>query len=238
VTRGDRGRRFGRPTGDRRAPNGNGNGHAAAGGLGNGWVDDAPPPLGEGGLPMRQPVAVGPGAGEAAAVPAPALVLTIPRVSPLRGSIAEGTLEVVVRPGGAAGTTMPAPTTARVIAPPEPASIAPIETDAEEPALPDELARDAAASAEAPTSPVEAGTGAVLQVRFLPAPQEQLVAAFGVLREVIHAHPGDTPVLLRIPAGGGREERMQLRRGVAYDAEFAAEVSRRLGPAAVELRLG
>jgi hypothetical protein len=45
-------------------------------------------------------------------------------------------------------------------------------------------------------------------------------------------------VLLGIPSGGaGTEQRMHLRRGVAYDSEFVAAVRRRLGDAAVELSL-
>ena len=56
------------------------------------------------------------------------------------------------------------------------------------------------------------------------------------LRALIHDHPGETPVLLRIPAGPGREQRMQLRLGVAYDAELSAAIKRRLG-GSVELRL-
>jgi hypothetical protein len=85
---------------------------------------------------------------------------------------------------------------------------------------------------------MQALPGQTLHIRFLPAPQEFLVAAFGALRELIHAHPGETPVLLGIPSGGaGTEQRMQLRRGVAYDAEFVSAVKRRLGESAVELRL-
>jgi hypothetical protein len=36
-------------------------------------------------------------------------------------------------------------------------------------------------------------------------------------------------VVLHVPAGGGREQPMQLRAGVAYDAELLSEVQRRVG---------
>ncbi|MCY7417042.1 MAG: hypothetical protein LH650_00845 [Chloroflexi bacterium] len=36
-------------------------------------------------------------------------------------------------------------------------------------------------------------------------------------------------VVLHIPAAGGRQQEIQLRIGVAYDAELLADVQRRLG---------
>jgi hypothetical protein len=66
---------------------------------------------------------------------------------------------------------------------------------------------------------------------------ERVVEAFGVLRELFAGHPGDTPVVLHVPAGGGREQPMQLRAGVAYDAELLGEVERRVG-GLVRLELG
>jgi hypothetical protein len=223
---------------------------------GNGWGDGSGvggagelEPITPAGMPaVRRPVAVGPGTGpgELAAPAAAPLVLTVPRVSPLRGVQAEGTLEVVIRPAATAAATpsRPSPPAGPAASEPEsvpvePASFASIEPDGhDEPPLTEELARTAAAAAEAPTAPMQALPGQTLHIRFLPAPQEFLVAAFGALRELIHAHPGETPVLLGIPSGGaGTEQRMQLRRGVAYDAEFVSAVKRRLGESAVELRL-
>jgi len=58
---------------------------------------------------------------------------------------------------------------------------------------------------------------------------ERVVEAFGVLKEVFAGRPGETPVVLHVPAGGGRSQPMQLRTGVAYDAELLAEVERRVG---------
>ena len=50
--------------------------------------------------------------------------------------------------------------------------------------------------------------------------------------------PGRTKVVIHVPAaGGGQALPMELRRGVAYDAELLAEVRRRLGDGLVELRL-
>ena len=66
-------------------------------------------------------------------------------------------------------------------------------------------------------------------MRFGPAPMDRVVDAFGVLRELFGGRPGDTPVVLHVPAGGGREQPMQLRAGVAYDADLLGEVHRRVG---------
>ena len=50
--------------------------------------------------------------------------------------------------------------------------------------------------------------------------------------------PGSTRVVLHVPApSGGPSLPMELRRGVAYDAELLAEVRRRLGEGIVELSL-
>jgi hypothetical protein len=65
---------------------------------------------------------------------------------------------------------------------------------------------------------------------------DRVVDAFGVLRELFAGRPGETPVVLHVPAGGGREQPMQLRAGVAYDAELLGDVQRRVG-GLVDLRL-
>lgn len=69
----------------------------------------------------------------------------------------------------------------------------------------------------------------MLHVRFGSAPIERVADAFGVLRELFSGHPGDTPVILHVPAGSGREQPMQLRVGVAYDSDLLGDVERRLG---------
>jgi len=93
------------------------------------------------------------------------------------------------------------------------------------------------AAEQAPTLPVQAVAGQVLHVTFEPGAQEQVLGALRALREIVHDRPGDTPLVLHIPASGGRVQRMELRVGVAYDAELLAIVNRRLGPRAVRLNL-
>jgi DNA polymerase-3 subunit alpha len=179
----------------------------------------------------RRPVAVGPGPA-VAQQEAALIVRTVPRVSPLRGGAVEGSLEVVIngqRPRAPEPRSEPA----------EPYSVAAVAShDWDGPPLPEETSRQMAAAAEAPTEAVQAASGQALHIRFLGAPQEEILSGFRALREIIHLHPGDTPVVLRIPAGPGREQRMELRIGVAYDAELLADVRRRLGERLVELRLG
>jgi hypothetical protein len=74
-------------------------------------------------------------------------------------------------------------------------------------------------------------------VRFGSADQDQLLTAFATLRQVIHQHPGETRVILHIPAGGGRSQRMELRLGVAYDGELVSALERQLGSGLVDLAL-
>jgi DNA polymerase III subunit alpha len=187
----------------------------------------------------REAVAVGPGRPDqvprsSVAPPVaetPLVVRTVPRVSPLRGGGVEGTIDVVV-----SGRAPHVPEPRSVAA--EPASVAVAGPNgAEEPPLPDELRRELERGEEAPTLPVQAAAGQSLHIRFRGAPQEQIVAGFRSLREIIHERPGDTSVVLRIPIGGGREQRMELRVGVAYDVELLAEIRRRLGEGLVDLRL-
>jgi hypothetical protein len=77
------------------------------------------------------------------------------------------------------------------------------------------------------TTPVAAGSGQVLHIRFAPASDERLVAVFGELKALIRSRPGETPVVLHIPAGSGRTQEMRLGAGIAYDAEMVAECARR-----------
>jgi hypothetical protein len=58
------------------------------------------------------------------------------------------------------------------------------------------------------------------------------------VKALLRDRPGTTRVVIHIPApGGGAALPMELRRGVAYDAELLAEVRRRLGDGLVDLRL-
>ncbi len=198
--------------------NGNGNGHGYA-----------PREAVTGGRPLVPvgpgqvaPVAVTGGAGAVGAMGAP-----IPFVSPRRG-------------GGVAEA--PAPTALPAIAPAEPVSTYPEvagvdtapETD-EEPSVPDEARARIVADATA-DAPVDAGPGTTLHVRFAGSvPSERMVGAMEAFRAVMRDRPGTTKVVIHVPGPGGGE--MELRRGVAYDAELLAEVRRRLGDGLVELRL-
>ncbi len=174
-------------------------------------------------------------------------VRTIPRVSPLRGVALDGDLEVVIGGPGAGrrASVVPSDPTPGA-APPsdprvdalEPASLEPLAEDgSDETPWPDEARGRLAAERAATTVPVEASAGQHVHVRFARAPQESLLQALQVLRDVLREHPGDTPVVLHIPAGAD-ERPMQLRAGVAYDAELLAAVRRRLGEGIAELRLG
>jgi len=156
-------------------------------------------------------------------------------VSPLRGGAmpAAGPLE---RPASAV-STLPRIAPAEPMATYAEASGAPELVDHDvEPALPDEARSRAAAEAAAATSPVEAApAGSVLHVRFGGAPATQLVSAMETFRQLARDRPGDTRVVVYVPGQGGAALPMELRKGVAYDAELLAEVRRRLGDTMVQL---
>jgi hypothetical protein len=97
----------------------------------------------------------------------------------------------------------------------------------DEPPLPEEARAAVASAATATTTPIEAGPGQVLHIRFAPAPDDRIVAAFGELKALIKSRPGSTPIVLHIPAGAGRAQEMRLGVGIAYDAELLSEVNRR-----------
>ena len=64
---------------------------------------------------------------------------------------------------------------------------------------------------------------------------DRVVGAMEAFKSVMRERPGATRVVIHVPGPGGGE--MELRRGVAYDAEMLAEVRRRLGDGLVDLRL-
>jgi len=110
-----------------------------------------------------------------------------------------------------------------------------LERDAE-PALPDEARARVAADADAATAPLEAAPiGSVLHVRFGTVPAAQLVGAMEAIRGLIRERPGETRVVVHVPAVGGGVLPMELRTGIAYDADLLAEVQRRLGQGIVQL---
>jgi hypothetical protein len=181
-----------------------------------------------------QPVAVTAGTvagGELAANAAP-VVSAIPYVSPRRAGASP-----------VAGTT--AETSLPPIAPAEPVSAYPDTPGVaqgpdqdDEPSVPDEARARIVADATS-DAPVDAGPDTILHVRFAgSAAPDRVVGAMQTFKAVLRDRPGATRVVIHVPAsGGGAALPMELRRGVAYDAELLAEVRRRLGDGLVELRL-
>ncbi len=167
----------------------------------------------------REPVAVGPGVEAGAPV----------RVSPVRTDATASLPRV-----------NPAEPIAAYAEPPDlaAASVSDARSDAEAPALPDEQRARAAAAAQAPSAPVEASPGAVLNVRFArEAGTERVLSAMQTFKSLLRERPGQTRVVVHVPAPGGSALPMELR-GVAYDAELQAEVRRRVGDGVIELSLG
>ncbi len=167
----------------------------------------------------REPVAVGPGAEAGQPV----------RVSPVRGDATASLPRV-----------NPAEPIAAYAEPPDlaAASVSDARSDAEAPALPDEQRARAAAAAQAPSAPVEAAPGAVLNVRFArEAGTERVLSAMQTFKSLLRERPGQTRVVVHVPAPGGSALPLELR-GVAYDAELQAEVRRRVGDGVIELSLG
>ena len=204
----------------RRAPGNGGNG-------GNGERYGGPPQSGAPGseMPARPLVAVGPGrANDRVAVGGAAAA--VPFVSPRRA-------------GGSPPVDLP------VIAPAAPMAahldlpggVRPSE-DHDGPAIPDEARQRIVASNEA-DAPVDAGPTTVLHVRFAAiAGSDRVIGAMEAFRSVLRARPGDTRVVIHLPApGGGASLPMELRSGVAYDTELLAEINRRLGEGLVEIHL-
>jgi DNA polymerase-3 subunit alpha len=243
VAQGDRGRRGTRGRPMTVSANGHGSG-ASLPPLNAAIVSAGPAP------PAYPALAPGAASVSADQTPRAPMVRTVPRTSPLRGVTLEGTLEVVIggpRPSRTAVAAPPPPvsgspslqdpTVDPTSEPTAPASLEAIATDAsDEPPWPDEVRDRLAAEAAAATTPTEASVGQQVHVRFARAPQESLVEALQGLRDVLRDHPGDTPVVLHIPAGSD-ERPMRLRSGVAYDAELLAAVRRRLGEGIAQLRL-
>ncbi|MFI5293320.1 MAG: hypothetical protein ACHQ02_10680, partial [Candidatus Limnocylindrales bacterium] len=108
----------------------------------------------------------------------------------------------------------------------------------DDPSVPDE-ARERLVSDATSGPPVTAGPGTVLHVRFAGgAGSDRVVGAMETFKTLLRDRPGATRVVIHVPApGAGEPLPMELRRGVAYDAELLAEVRRRLGEGLVDLRL-
>jgi DNA polymerase-3 subunit alpha len=236
VAAGDRGR-----GGGRRWSPGSGAGSGNGNGNGNGYPKPSAAPA-----PTSLPVAAAT-AGVAASAPLESVVPPAPRVrvSPLRGG-GVTVLDTTAPPApGSIAPRPPVPASAAPSLPAEPISSVPAPNDfaafapdREEPPLPDE-ARDVAARASAaPTTPLEAPETGILQVRFTRgADTDRIVWAMEELRTMLKERPGSTRVVFHIPAPGGGTLPLEIRSGVAYDAELLAEVRRRLGEGLVRLDL-
>jgi len=218
VAAGDRGRSRGQ--GDRWRGRDGANGARSGNGSrgGNGGPDGSAGPDGPGGT-------AGPtGSRRPSAVPA---------VSPLRSGVGDAP-GASSAPGAASAPGRPVATDT------EPEDFAAMDSGSEESPLPDEARSRTVAAAGAPTPPVEAGPGAMLHVRFWGgASPDAVVVAMEVVRTALRDRPGGTRVVIHVPQGSGQPALpMELRTGVAYDAELRAELSRRLGDGVVDLSLG
>jgi hypothetical protein len=116
--------------------------------------------------------------------------------------------------------------------------MAALAPEREEPPLPDEARAVAARASAAPTAPLEAPVSGILNVRFTRgADTARIVLAMEELRAMLKGRPGATRVVFHLPQTGGATLPMEVRGGVAYDAELLAEVTRRLGEGLVRLDL-
>ncbi|MEO8273980.1 MAG: OB-fold nucleic acid binding domain-containing protein, partial [Chloroflexota bacterium] len=161
-------------------------------------------------------------------------------VSPLRGGVFPegGPLERsgAGNPSGAVAT-LPSIAPAEPLATYQDAPDSMVSTDRDvEPALPDEARSRVAAEAAAATDPIEAPpAGSVLHVKFAGVPATQLVSAMEAFRQLARERPGETRVIVHVPGQGGSALPMELRTGIAYDAELLGEVRRRLGDSVAQL---
>jgi hypothetical protein len=121
---------------------------------------------------------------------------------------------------------------------PSPDDLVSLAPDRDEPPLPDEERSAAARALAAPTVPLEASESGILNVRFTRgADTGRIVMAMEELRAMLKARPGATRVVFHLPQPDGATLPMEVRGGVAYDAELLAEAQRRLGEGLVRLEL-
>ena len=209
-----------------RAPAANGNGYGH--GTGNG---------GRGRRATPRPGRAGPGAAGRRAAPA-APAGSARHVHPVRVATARRrqSRAVPARPRlGCPRSRRPTPVSTY----PETPGVAIGPDQDDEPPVPDEARARIVADATADDA-IDAGPETVLHVRFAGnAAPDRVVGAMETFKAVMRDRPGATRVVIYVPAtGGGSPLPMELRRGVAYDAELLAEVRRQLGDGLVELRLG
>src|ERR1019366_722385 len=104
----------------------------------------------------------------------------------------------------------------------EPEGLRAIGPEIDEADLPDDARGQARAAAAAPTVPTEGPADRGLPVRFMGGAAAE--RTMEELRMLIRARPGATRVVLHVPGVRGGELPMELRSGVAYDADLLAEV--------------
>ncbi len=219
VAAGDRSRNGGRRWG-------NGNGNGSGNGSGNAR-----------GATVSAPVAAPGAVISSTSAPRPAVPPV--RVSPLRAGGVPAAVGAAASVGAGLTPAGLRPVPAEPISsPPEPDDLARLSPEREEPPLPDE-ARDAAARASsAPTAALGATASGILHVRFTRgAGTGRIVWAMEELSALLKQRPGATRVVFHIPQQGGATLPMEIRLGVAYDAELLAEVGRRLGEGLVRLEI-
>jgi hypothetical protein len=121
----------------------------------------------------------------------------------------------------------------------EPADLEAAAPDFEVPSLPEEARPRAIASAAEPTVPIEAGPAGRLHVRFGAGVEPDVLAgAMATVRDLLRSRPGTTRVTVHLPQGHGQAALpMELRSGVAYDADLVADIGRRLHPEICVLEL-
>jgi hypothetical protein len=182
---------------------------------------------GRNGGARRGPVAVGPGL---APVAAPAGVFVSPRREATNGHDGSDA------PPESIPRIEPAEPVPTYVEPPGAVAIADEPDD--EPPVPDE-ARARIVGDVGSDAPLAAGPESVLHVRFEDgAGPDRLVRAMETVKLLLRDRPGGTRVVIHVPTpGGGGALPMELRWGVAYDAELLAEVRRQLGDGLVELKL-
>jgi DNA polymerase-3 subunit alpha len=180
-------------------------------------------PVGPGSAP-RSPAAV-PVAPEGGSSPATTMP-TVPYVSPRRGGGTEPTALPPIAPAEPIGAHVELP------------GGLPRPDDRDEPAVPDEARARIVADATA-DSPIDAGPNTVLHVNFAGAgPSDRVIDAMETFKSVLRDRPGETRVVIHLPGPAGVASLpMELRRGVAYDAELLAEIRRRVGEGLVEIHL-
>jgi DNA polymerase-3 subunit alpha len=245
VAAGDRSRGGGRRWG---SGNGNGNGNVGRDKAHSGTTASAPASVAAGPQPASPeslpPTGKAPQAGSAALAGSAAPI----RVSPLRGGgvgASTGGATAPTAPGSAAAPAAPAITAGLRSFPaeplsssPEPDDLARLAPEREEPPLPDEARDVAARASSAPTAPLEAPASGVLHVRFTRgADTSRIVWAMEELSAMLKQRPGATRVVFHIPQQGGATLPMEVRLGIAYDAELMAEVGRRVGEGLVRLEI-